>query len=164
MPLLNEHLECVTVGDVNIYKHMLPQLQCSLIDSLLFCIFSLSFKWSAHHILSKTSLTLTVWQCKMCKIHMGCFTNLDWTSFHNYVWIVPDLLGTFGFYLISSLPSDFVCHKSQVNLINVAFVGRLANAWQNTVIKHQFTKNLLKHAIGCNNRPMHMHTHKYNHG
>ena len=26
LPLFNEHLERVTVGDVNIYKHMLPQL------------------------------------------------------------------------------------------------------------------------------------------
>ena len=53
LPLFNEHLERVTVGDVNIYKHMLPQSQFSLIDSLLFYVFSLSFKWSAHHILSK---------------------------------------------------------------------------------------------------------------
>jgi len=60
VPLLNEHLERVTVGDVNIYKHMLPQSQCSLVDSLLFCVFSLSFKSSAHHILSETTLTLTV--------------------------------------------------------------------------------------------------------
>ena len=118
VPLLNEHLERTTDSDVNIYKHMLPQSLCSLTDTLLFCIFSLSFKWSAHHILSKTTLTLTVWQCK---IHMGCFTSLDSTSSHNYVWIVPDLLGTFGFYLISSLPSDFACHKLQVNLMNVCF-------------------------------------------
>ena len=96
VPLLNGQLEHTTVSDVNINKHMLPQSQCSLVDSLLFCVFSLSFKSSAHHILSETTLTLTVWQCKMCKIHMGCFTNLDWTSSHNFVWIVPDLLGTFG--------------------------------------------------------------------
>ena len=44
VPLLNEHLESTTVSDVNIYKLMLLQLQCSLIDSLLFCIFSLSFQ------------------------------------------------------------------------------------------------------------------------
>ena len=30
MPFLNEHLERVTVGDVNICKHMLPQPQRSL--------------------------------------------------------------------------------------------------------------------------------------
>ena len=53
VPLCNEHVQRVTVGDVNIYKHMLPQSQFSLIDSLLFYVFSLSFKWSAHHILSK---------------------------------------------------------------------------------------------------------------
>ena len=69
----------------------------------------------------KTTLTLTVCQCKMCKIHMGCFTNLDWTSSPNDVWIIPDLLSTFGFYLISSFPSDFVSHKFQVNRINVCF-------------------------------------------
>ena len=144
---MNIYLEHTTVIDVIIYKHMLLQSQCSFNDSLLFCVFSSSFKWSAHLILSKTTLTLTVWQCK---IHIGCFTNLDWTSSHNYVWtvpdllgtfgfyliswvlldctwslgyfwILPDLLGTFGFYLISSLPSDFVCHKFQVNPINVCF-------------------------------------------
>ena len=107
VPLLNEHLECTAVGDVNIYKHMLPQSQFSLVDSLLFCVFSLRFKWSAQHILSKTTLTLTVWQCKMCKMHMGCFTNFDWTSSHNYVWIIPDLFGTFWLYLISWVLLDF---------------------------------------------------------
>ena len=111
VPLLNKHLERATVGDINIYKHILPQSKCSLIYLLLFCVFFLRFKSSARHIFSKTTLTLTVWQCKMCEIHMGCFTNLDWTSSRNYTWIVPDLLSTFRFYMIPSLPSDFVSNK-----------------------------------------------------
>ena len=58
VPFLNEHLKCVTVSDVNIYKHMLLQSQCSLIYLLLFCIFSLRFKWSAHHILTKKNFDI----------------------------------------------------------------------------------------------------------
>ena len=70
----------LTVSDVNINKHMLQQSQCSLADSLLFCVFSLSFKWSAH-ILPNTTLTLTVWQCKMCNMHMGCFHQFGLNQF-----------------------------------------------------------------------------------
>ena len=136
VPLLNKHLERTTVSDVNIYQHMLPQSQCSLIDSLLFCVFSLSFKWSAHHILSKTTFTMTVWQCKTCKITWGVspiwiepvlktmfglyliswvtfgfylisWVLLDFTWSLGYFWILSDLLGTFGFYLISWVLLDF---------------------------------------------------------
>ena len=107
----------LTFSDVNINKYMLQQSQCSLADSLLFCVFSLSFKWSAHHILSKTNLSLTPWHYK---IHMGCFTNLDGTSSQNYVWTVPNLWSTLDFTWPLHCLQIF-CHKFQVNPINVLF-------------------------------------------